>query len=200
MSTEIAAPGDKLENVSTAETKGPGDVPELSPVEKTFVAELINLTATGILIKKSTVGVRMFCMANGESIVSFILQETNDGYVVALPAVLMVNGEGEVDARYISPNPIVKLHKQTLPLMALPTPTILYYYLRAIQSKYREIPGFFNKDRIIQIDSLVAQLGRLIPDRPKATMETPDVDSTLDPSKASPNSFFIENKNNKYVH
>lgn len=141
-------------------SKDASGIPDVdpSPEEKAFINEMTALSLTGILIRKGIVSVRMFSLGGGKTIVAYLLQETPDAHIVALPATLMGSGKGDIRAEFISPTPLVKFFKGGTPMMAMPTPTIFYHYLRLSRERFDNVPGYFNVDRKNQVDLLLEQL------------------------------------------
>lgn len=134
-------------------------LPEMTNEEKAFISEMAALNQKGVIIRKGAVSVRMFSMGGGKTIVAYLLQETDDGFIVALPTCLVSNTEtGVVTAEFIAPSAMVKLFKTGSYLMALPTPTIFYHYLNLTKDRFSSIPGFFNQERRNQVDALLTQL------------------------------------------
>jgi hypothetical protein len=192
---------------SPLETKETHKREEIEPTveEKAFFNEIVALSQRGVLIRKGVVSVRMFSLEGNRTVVAFTLQETDDGYIVALPAILSPIGK-EVTAEFISPTPIVKLHKSGIPIMAMPTPNIFFHYLRLSEEKFKSIPGYFNEERKSQITSIMIQISENFNIKtPTVAKAKPDID--IKPSQETPfknldsyPGFYINDKTNKYRH
>jgi hypothetical protein len=134
------------------------ELPEITVEEQAFISEMVALSLTGIVIRKGVVSVRMFSLGGGKTIVAYLLQESTDGFIVALPATLSGNTSGDVRADFISPTPIVKFFKGGTPMMAIPTPSIFYHYLKLSKERFDALPGYFNAERQNQVSMVIEQL------------------------------------------
>lgn len=180
---------------------------DISSEEKSFIGEMVALSMKGVIIRKGSVSIRMFSIGGGRTIVCYLLQECDDGFIVALPAVLGVTDKVVV-ADFISPTALVKFFKTGTPMMALPTPSIYYHYLRLSKEKFNTLPGFFVEERRKQVDFLIIQLKQnynlnetTIGLTNKSTLDTSVEDEDDDSESLIPEgSFYINDKTNKNRH
>lgn len=183
-----------------------GSTQELSKEEKNFISEMVALSLTGVVVRKGAVSVRMFSLGGTKTAVAYLLQESTDGYIVALPAVLYSNSAGEVSVDYIAPVPMVKFLKSGTPMIALPTPTMFYHYLKLTRERFGTLPGFFNTERKSQVDALIVQIKETFNVKEKLSFNGQSPSSEEPSATPTPNflpedTFFIDDsKTNKYRH
>ena len=201
----ITEPNPQKESSEEKSTKQSAEV-DISSEEKSFIGEMVALSMKGVLIRKASVSIRMFSIGGGRTIVCYLLQESDDGFIVALPAVLGVSNKVVV-ADFISPTALVKFFKTGTPMMALPTPSIYYHYLRLSREKFDTLPGFFVEERRKQVDFLIIQLKQnyslndtTIGLSNKSVMEIPEDDEDESDRLVPEGSFYINDKTNKVRH
>lgn len=202
-------------------------VTSLTPEETTFVSELMALSATGIIMKKGVVSVRALSLSGySGALLALIFNESPDGYIVGLPAQLTNNDNGAVDASFVTATPIVKIQKHSVTIFSLPTQLAFMHYLKALKSKYSALPGYFTEERKMQISLLIEQISATL--KATGTPDTPTEPGDPEPIKfenkfpelppekrarilkeskpiknpllPSDNAYFIDNKNDKYLH
>jgi hypothetical protein len=185
------------------------DSVELSKEEKAFISEMAALNLKGVVIRKGVVSVRMFSLGGGKTVVAYLLQETDDGFIVALPVCLNSNPQtNEVTAEFISPTTMLKLFKTGSYLLALPTPTIFYHYLNLTKDRFGSLPGFFNEERKAQVDTVLSQLkitydikGSSIPSGFKhASKPNPVTSTPVQEDRYELESFVVDSRTSKYRH
>lgn len=153
---------------------------EPTPAEKAFVSEYINLIGDGLLIKKGTISIRMFSVNTGATVVAFIFGETTDSFMVGLPAMLIVTGEG-ISAKMVSPTPIVRMLKNSISMVAMPTQKYLFSYLSVCRNQMDKIPGYFDIERKTQVESLLTMMQNNLPpsETKPINLHKPNVNSSI---------------------
>lgn len=200
--------------------------PHLSSEENVFVTELMALSAKGLIMKRGTVSLRSFSLQGyGSALIALMLYESDDGYFVGLPAQLSSQEDGSVSATFVTATPIVKIQKHGVALVSLPTQQAFFHYLKSITNNYGMLPGYFTEERRLQISSLISQMaptfdkpvnvsGQSESDNAGSTSKTSVLEippgrradlikrstAVKNPILPSQDSYYIENKSNKYLH
>lgn len=129
-------------------------VPFVETVDDVFWADQYQLNQRGpFLDPEGRVAIRAFSHKD-VVLLGFLIEETDDSFMVLLPAHLARDEMG-VKATQVIPSPMARLLKTSINLMYMPTPVQLLYYLSLVKIQFPTCPGYFTKDRIGHIDNIV---------------------------------------------
>jgi hypothetical protein len=90
-----------------------------------------------------------------------VISELPDSFIIVLPHALQPEGDGSWSLSPNSASPLFRLFKSVVCGYAMPEVPVLLSYLMVVKDNTDRLPGFFNKDRKAQIDSLILQINEV---------------------------------------
>lgn len=120
-----------------------------------FYHPIIALKAKGPFVNEDgRIALRAFLFSDSVY-VGYLIEESDDSFYVLFMASLEKDISGMVSLNYPSTSSITRLLKSTGPMIAMPTPSQVLYYLSLTQARMEECPGYFTEVRRDFINNLI---------------------------------------------
>lgn len=101
--------------------------------------------------------VMCFYAPDGSVFVGIILQETMDSFLVGAAATLRINIERQVISEEVSSQPVLRIMKNSIRYMVLPTEMTIYHYFAFLEEfGYNKLPEYFTEERRDYVTSVRA--------------------------------------------
>lgn len=134
------------------------DLIEIESVEADDSSEFIDHLSRLVddqAIAEDDVGDRCFSLLGGKVIFGILLAELPDSFLVALASSLVSDGK-EISGKLLTASPVMRLFKYGIAFMTTPELEHKFYYYRHISQLAWKMPGFFNPERMAEIEKTIA--------------------------------------------
>jgi hypothetical protein len=127
---------------------------EVTPELQAFLSQYNMLSTDGFLVRPDSFKVVMMDLVDKSKMLAFKFGELSDAVILGLAGTVGVD-KGGIKIRFLSQIPMIRMQKHQIAITSLPPHNLLLPYLQQSSDRFDSLPGFFNFERKIQVETVI---------------------------------------------